>query len=415
MRRPCALSLFCVILVASAGCASETQPTGGQSPGTDVAAPVAGSSSTQPPPTSTSAKHERDRPLFTQIGSISQRADLIGNEHAVFVVDEKASGRSITSYTPTGELLGAADFPASDGVPIVAGCSVQMVGRQGVPSIVTLTDVEVPPAGIKPGQDSYSVTVFDGSTMSQVWTKQIYTEESGEAYLGCGNGVRFMSTTEDGKWILVSNGPQTYVIDAKNGDSRTLQGRAAGAGNYIVSFDEGQRVVTGLDPETLAVLYTAATTGSPYNDDAAREFTTFISGESPTLDGRTYVTLGAEFIYDLATGSVSRGPNFTTTGVLSSTHMVLEPETRRAYVDGAAYDLTSNTRMWAQNEVNQLCGASAKSVLVRSGFQLASLDAATGEQTEYTSALDTCDPVFGKYMYIPSDSDESTDIYQVLK
>ncbi len=292
-----------------------------------------------------------------------------------------------------------------------------------------LSNVEQPPAGIQPGKVEYFVSVYDGEGMQQIWKKKVFEEEGDSSYVSCNDGEPPMSVTSDGKWIVLpARNGSSFILDAESGDSRTVESRAAAAGNYLVATQDWYEEITTLDPATLAPLYHSSSTTESSSPKVTDILDDFFDGSGRTIDGRRVLSRDGNNVLDLANGTVSTGPIFH--GSLSSQiPVVTEPASNRVYINtftpnsedyspgfgATAYDLSSNEALWMQPHIEDICGASPDSVLVRAGSQLAVLSAENGDQISYTAALSSCDPVFGEFMYVSEDDQGTIGIYRVLE
>jgi len=396
---------------------------------TSVSPPSTPSSAQSLPSSTARSTPPTKKPLFTRVGQIPEDADLIGNEDGVFAVNNRWDARSVTSYSLTGEIRGTLNYELSAGVAVEAGCTTFLLEHKPFPRVAMLSNVQKPPTGIQPGKVEYFVSVYDGEDMRQVWKKKVFEEEGDSSYVSCNDGELPMSVTEDGKWIVVptSNG-LSFILDAETGGNRTVESRAAAAGNYLVATQDWYEQITTLDPATLAPLHHSSSTTESSSPKVTDILDDFFDGSGRTIDGRRVLSRDGNNLLDLANGTASTGPIFH--GSLSSRiPVVTESISNRVYINtftpnsedyspgfgATAYDLSSNEALWMQPHIEDICGASPDSVLVRAGSQLAVLSAENGEQISHTAALSSCDPVFGEFMYVSDDNQGSIGIYRVLE
>lgn len=408
------LGLALLVIASSPACSSDTSDDSAKS--TTTASSVT-QISTSPSISTTKAAAKP----FSMVGQMPQGESLVGHPDGVFMVE--TSKLTITSYTSAGERLATTSFE-QPGIHSTPTCMYAPIDHPDFPQLAALSSKETPAQGVDPGKVEYYVTLYDGKSLRQVWRTKVYEKPGHDSTIDCINEDP-MTATLDTKWLVVGdkNNNTSYIIDATTGAVRAVPNSAYTVGNYLVTKDNGSTVAT-LDPSTLAVLFTGNSQETSPTGMAARSIGS-LTDKQWMIDSKRGMTDGGEKIIDITTGATSPGPIPKDAPFLTSQDSIFpNAASNSLYIQGpfsrgmTAYDLTTMQIRWTQKEVSSICGISDSEVAVRS-YQLAILAAADGKQKAFSATPDSCYPIFGKYMYMPTGhtftaGPTGTNIYQIF-
>ncbi len=402
---------------------------------------MAGAGACAAPPTTTPS----DTPSVPEGGGVSSASPTPTVSTAVapavgtVVVSFPATGAPATIANPNGDGFSVLQSLTGPGgveqsvvrVYDVAGGALGTVpagsftGRCGATDItngrgrliVTQTIVDTPAAGLKPATRSVDLTAWRADTGSQLWRVTVAEPRTAETWqqFSCGG----FGATLDGRWGVFSpSGIADYgisrVVNLENGELHDRRSASGTIGNWVIAgaddpWDTPQMVV---DPRTWQAQGPfSGTVGYTNNRQwmATGLFSSYWSRGSPGVspDGTLFYSGASAYslpdMRRLWTVPSRSGFKDLIIAANATVAIVLrEPNDfgkEHGYV--MAFDVSTGSQLWSLDlpivmrsfdPRPQVCGLTARQLLLVANLQLVTIDLATGAQHSYRDNTDGEEP-----------------------
>ncbi|MGV9743745.1 hypothetical protein ACWDTG_02395 [Rhodococcus zopfii] len=325
------------------------------------------------------------------------------------------------TFTAEGKPLAELEVSDND-MPGVTCGRIVFSDPAGRSQLITLRVGTVPARGVEPARYEVYLTSWNPDDLSQKWETKLTTEPQDGTPAACATDR--LDATTDGKWLTVANVGtdfSSFVVAAESGAAQSVDYYPMPLGHFVGSFIgtnpaslsnvDDLRVIDPADNSVVNVMHGRSTDGGTTALDAVVNAASEPNEATWLEDGETVVAYHnfATHIVNVRTGALVHSIEFPEEVNGFSADPLVDPVSNHLLIHYACsggcsdrlegYEWGTWRKLWSQSRIDNMCTTHSGQVTVAANDQVAILDAATGNQIQFTTELEDCGDVFGNFGY----------------